>query len=254
MLLSACRLASGTGTPNCATGWTCEEGGVIRGDSAVRRLAWVFTGDEYFEGIGRISDILSEKAVKGGFFLTGRLYRNLAAKASILRLKREGHYLGPHSDQHLLYNDWSRRDSLLVTRDSMMHDLRANYAAMEALGIRHSARLFIPPYEWWDDTVAGWCREMGVQVVNFTPGTGTNADYTYPEMGASYRRSDTLVQRLLRFEDRRGLGGAMVLVHIGTDTRRTDKFYERLPMLIDTLRARGYRFERVDRMLRRSRG
>jgi peptidoglycan/xylan/chitin deacetylase (PgdA/CDA1 family) len=251
---AACRMAAGTAIPPCAPEWTCDKGGILRADSADRRLAWVFTGDEYFEGIDRIADILSKKDVKGSFFLTGRLFRNPLARGAILRLKADGHYLGPHSDQHLLYNDWTRRDSVLVSRDSMQRDLRANYAAMEALGIRMKRSLFIPPFEWWNDKVAGWCREMGVQIVNFTPGTGTNADYTFPEMGAAYRSSDTLLQRLLRFEHLRGLGGALVLVHIGTDPRRTDKFYDRLPMLIDTLRERGYRFERVDRLLRRPRG
>jgi peptidoglycan/xylan/chitin deacetylase (PgdA/CDA1 family) len=216
-------------------------------------MAWVFTGDEYFEGMSRIADILSDKGVKGSFFLTGRLYRNPGARSGILRLKGEGHYLGAHSDQHLLYNDWTRRDSVLVSRDSMQQDLLANYAAMDALGIRlQRRRFFIPPYEWWNKDVSGWCREMGVQVINFTPGTGTNADYTYPQMGASYRSSDTLVQRLLRFEAHNGLSGAIVLVHIGTDPRRNDKLYERLPLLIDTLRSRSYRFVRIDRLLRRS--
>lgn len=232
--------------------YTYDHGGIVRGDARRPSLAWVFTGDEYFEGIERIRGILAEQGVKGSFFLTGRLYRNPSARASIARLKADGHYLGPHSDAHLLYNDWTRRDSLLVTRDSLLRDLKANYKAMAALGIRHRRRFFIPPYEWWDATVAGWCRGMGVQVVNFTPGTGTNADYTYPEMGASYRPADSLVQRLLRFEARQGLHGAMVLVHVGTDPRRTDKLFERLPMLIDTLRGRGYRFERVDRLLRRA--
>lgn len=234
-------------------GYAYDQQGIVRGETRRRTMAWVFTGDEYFEGMDRIADILSDKGVKGSFFLTGRLYRNPAARSGILRLKKEGHYLGPHSDQHLLYNDWNRRDSILVTQDSMQRDLLANYAAMESLDIRHRRRYFIPPYEWWDATVAGWCREMGVQVVNFTPGTGTNADYTYPVMGASYRDSDTLVQRLLRFEARSGLGGAIVLVHIGTDPRRTDKFFERLPMLIDSLRSRGYRFVRINRLLRKSR-
>ena len=234
------------------TEYTYDQKGIVRGNNLHKTMAWVFTGDEFFEGLDRISEILSNKKVKGSFFLTGRLYRNPSARTGILRLKRDGHYLGPHSDQHPLYNDWTRRDSVLVTRDSMQRDLCANYAAMKSLDIRHRRRYFIPPYEWWDATVSEWCREMGVQVINFTPGTGTNADYTYPNMGASYRSSDTLVQRLLRFEARSGLGGAIVLVHIGTDPRRTDKFFERLPWLIDTLRSRGYRFVRIDRLLRKS--
>jgi len=36
--------------------------------------------------------------------------------------------LGPHSDQHLLYCDWDKRDSLLVTREDFRIDLQLNMA------------------------------------------------------------------------------------------------------------------------------
>jgi len=32
----------------------------------------------------------------------------------ILKVINSGHYVGPHSEQHLLYCDWEQRDSLKV--------------------------------------------------------------------------------------------------------------------------------------------
>jgi len=46
-----------------------------------------------------------------------------------------------------------------------------------------------------------------------------------------------------------GLNGFLMLIHLGTDQRRTDQFYYRLPELIDTLRSMGYAFERADKLV-----
>ena len=49
-------------------------------------------------------------------------------------------------------------------------------------------------------------------------------------MGTRYRSSEEIYQSVLQYElkDANGLNGFMLLVHIGTDPRRTDKFYNRL--------------------------
>ena len=46
-----------------------------------------------------------------------------------------------------------------------------------------------------------------------------------------------------------GLNGFILLVHIGTDPRRADKFYRYLPELIHELKADGYRFVKIDELL-----
>ena len=233
-----------------ALGYTVEHGGITRGDSGRREVALVFTADEFFEGMPSIRKTLRRERVKGAFFLTGRLYRNSEAQTMIRRLFRDGHYMGPHSDMHLLYNDWGRRDSLLVTRDSMMSDLEANYRSMEALGISHRTRLFIPPYEWWSREVAEWCFASGIQVVNFTAGTRSNADYTYPEIGTSYLSSERILLHLDALAGSGRLQGAIVLVHAGTDPRRKDKLYDRLGDWIRRTKALGYSFKRLDELIR----
>jgi peptidoglycan/xylan/chitin deacetylase (PgdA/CDA1 family) len=59
------------------------------------------------------------------------------------------------------------------------------------------------------------------------------------------------MKSILEYEERSisGLNGFILLVHIGTDPRRTDKFYKYLPELITRLKSRGYQFERIDELL-----
>lgn len=87
---------------------------------------------------------------------------------------------------------------------------------------------------------------MGMKLVNFTPGTGTNADYTTPDM-ANYRSSDQLIQRLASFGESspQGLNGAIILIHPGTVPERTDKLWLRLEELIDHYTSKGYTFNRL---------
>jgi endoglucanase len=109
---------------------------ITRGDTASKQLALVFTGDEFGDGGPVIANTLKQQDAKASFFLTGRFYRQEAFKETIERLKKDGHYLGAHSDQHLLYCDWKKRDSTLVTKQEFAADIQHNYTAMKKFGIR----------------------------------------------------------------------------------------------------------------------
>jgi len=231
---------------------TISHGGIIRGDSTKKNIALVFTGDEFGEGLPAITAALKKHRVHGSFFFTGRFYRNPAFRPALLQLKNDQHYLGPHSDTHLLYNDWNNRDSLLVTFPQFRSDLEKNLAAIRAFGIDTSRlHYYIPPYEWWNDTVARWARSIGWQIINFTPGIRTNADYIWPEMGASYKTTDQILGSLKEFEASHAgrLNGAIILIHAGVDPRRKDRLYNRLDELITWLQAKGYQCRRVDELL-----
>ncbi|WP_426326904.1 glycoside hydrolase family 9 protein [Pedobacter sp. R-06] len=228
---------------------TYSLGANIRGDSTQKKIYLVFTGDEYADGGEKISKVLAQEKVKASFFLTGKFYRNANFQSLIKKLKNEGHYLGPHSDRHLLYCDWDKRDSLLVTKTDFETDLNNNYQAMAGFGIsKEAAGYFLPPYEWYNQTIANWTKAQGLQLINFTPGTRANADYTYPEMGKSYRSSDEIYRSITTFNETKpnGLNGFILLLHIGTDARRTDKFYNRLEELITYLKKADYKLARID--------
>ena len=87
--------------------------------------------------------------------------------------------------------------------------------------------------------------------MNITYGTLSHADYTTPDMPA-YRTSETIWNSIVEYEDKApsGLNGFILLVHIGTDPKRTDKFYFRLGELIDWLQEKGYARERIDELLK----
>ncbi len=229
-----------------------DRGAIVRGDPSLRRLALVFTGGSFADGGETVRRVLAEEGVKAGFFFTGDFYRTPEFAGTIRGLISDGHYLGPHSDRHLLYCDWDDRSKTLVTRDEFRADILANFAEMERFGVaREPGHLFIPPFEWYNDEIAAWTRELDLTLFNFTPGTSSNADYTTPSM-PEYLDSRTIYGRVLAYEksDPRGLNGFILLVHIGTDPERTDKFYLLLGDLIRDLKSRGYAFARVDELLR----
>ena len=225
----------------------------VRGDTSSKKIALVFTGHEFADGGDYIADVLKKNKIKASFFLTGDFYRNKSFKPIIQKLKNSGNFLGSHSDKHLLYCDWTKRDSLLVTKKEFTNDLIQSFIELKNLGIdKKFAKYFLPPYEWYNDSIVKWTVELGLQLINFTPGTKSTADYTFPEMGSRYVSSETILQSIFEYEKKNpsGLNGFILLLHAGTDPRRKDKFYHQLPRLIDKLRDRSYSFVRIDDLLK----
>ncbi len=225
-----------------------QYGGIVRTDNHKKEISLVFTGHEFADGAEIIRATLKRHAIKANFFFTGDFYRTGKFAPMIRSLKKDGHYLGAHSDKHLLYASWEKRDSLLVTKEQFQSDTRANYEEMRKFGITKStAQYFMPPYEWYNDSISTWSRELGLTLVNYTSGTYSNADYTYPDLGKQYVSNDTIYNRILRYEGTHadGLNGFLLLTHIGTDPRRTDKFYNHLDKLIRELKRRGYQFKKL---------
>ncbi len=228
-----------------------DQGGIVRGDTTRKRLALIFTGGDFYDGGSFIQSLLKAKKIHASFCFTGGFYRNPENTTLLKQLAADGHYLGAHSDQHLLYCDWSKRDSLLVSHEQFVHDLFDNFAIMAKFDIKkEDARFFIPPYEWYNSTIAQWAKELGLVLFNFTPGTGSNADYTTPEM-SNYKSSDWIYRHIIAFEQSHpaGLNGFLLLLHIGTHPDRTDKFYLHLPKLLDYLAQKNYELVRVDELL-----
>ena len=228
---------------------TLVNGGIIRGDSTQKQVCLVFTAAEWADGAETIIRTLKENRIKGGFFFTGEFYEKYGD--IVKRLLSEGHYVGSHSYGHLLYSSWENPDSMLVSQAEFEADIQKSYQLMADFGIEQKdAPYFIPPYEHYNERVSAWARQLDLSIINFTPGTGTNADYTIPSMGKSYRSSKELYNRLMSFEKNKGLNGHFLMIHFGTHPERTDKFYKLLPQIIRTLKHRGYRFVSVPDMMK----
>ncbi len=223
-----------------------NQGAVVRMNPEEKKVYLIFSAHEYAEGGKVIAQTLKKNKAKASFFFTGTFYKNPENKSLIQDLITNGHYLGAHSDAHLLYADWTKRDSTLVTQQQFTDDLKANYQKMAGFGITpEKASAFLPPYEWYNTESVDWSRQLGLKVINFTPGIRSNADYTTPGM-KNYRSSETILNDIKDFEkkDPNGLNGCIMLIHLGTAPERTDRFYNRLGELLTFLKRNGYVTER----------
>jgi endoglucanase len=223
-----------------------NEGALVRNNPNEKKVYLIFSAHEYAEGGKVIAQTMKKHKAKGSFFFTGTFYNNPENKSLIHELIANGQYLGAHSDSHLLYADWTKRDSSLVDQQLFTKDLKANYAKMTGFGIsQEKAPVFLPPYEWYNAESIDWSRQLGLKVINFTPGIRSNADYTTPDM-PNYRSSETILNDIKAFEkkDPNGLNGCIMLIHLGTAPERTDKFYNRLGELLSFLKKKGYSTER----------
>jgi peptidoglycan/xylan/chitin deacetylase (PgdA/CDA1 family) len=203
----------------------------------------IFSADEAFEGAPAILSVLEKRHAKASFFLTGNCLRNKAHEEIIKRIIREEHYVGGHSDNHLLYAAWEDRQTLLVTKDSLETDFAKNMAELAKYGIdMDNVRYFLSPYEYYNKATVQWIKDLVQITINYTPGIATAADYTTPDM-ANYRSSQVLIDSLYAYESKHGLNGCIILIHPGTHPDRTDKLYNRLDEIMEHLEEKGYRFE-----------
>ncbi len=218
-------------------------GAVVRMDTTKKNIYLCFTAHDFSDGFGVITSTLKKHKIKASFFLTGEFIKNPDNVNIIKNLISDGHYIGPHSNKHLLYCPWDNRDSLLISKNTFLRDIEDNYTGLSRFGIKKKmASVFLPPYEWYNDTIADWAAKDGLKMVNISSGSIINQDWTYPEKGKPYFSSDSLIRNLLVYEEKKGLNGYILLIHPGTDPRRTDKLYLHLDSILDYLEHKKYSF------------
>jgi peptidoglycan/xylan/chitin deacetylase (PgdA/CDA1 family) len=211
-----------------------------------------FTAHEFSEGGTTILDALASRRVKASFFFTGDFLATPQVAALVRRVVKDGHYLGPHSDRHLLYCAWDEGKRTLVDRETFRQDLEANLNKIERFGIsRQEVRYFVPPYEHYNAEIARWTNEVRLALVNPTPGLLAPADYT-AEGDKNFVSSQRILDNIYakHRSDANGLNGVVLLMHLGAGDRRKDKLHLRLGELLDELSRKGYRFVRIDELPR----
>lgn len=235
--------------PPVVPGCTWVEGAIVRGPTSEKRIALVFTGHEFAEGAPTILDALAQQKARASFFVTGVFLANREFDPVVRRIVADGHYLGPHSDQHLLLCDWTPRKTRLVSREAFAADLTANLEKISRF-TPAPTRWYLPPYEHYDAEIARWTEALRRRLINFSPGTRSTADYT-PESARNFVPSDTIVRSILDRErsDPHGLNGFILLLHVGAGPERKDKLHLKFPALLEELATRGYHFARVDELL-----
>lgn len=226
------------------------KGGIVRGDPSVKAVAFVFTGGYHGEGAEYILDVLKKKKAPGNFFLTGNYLRKETFKDGIIRMTREGHYVGAHSNNHPKYVSSFSAANTLISRQAFNADLDKNFAELAKFGVKKSdATYYIPPYETYNQTIVNWAKQYGLTIFNRTPGTRTHGDFTDPSM-TTYYSSERIMKFIYAEEVKpNGLNGHLMLIHLGVGPKRQNKFYHQLGPLIDWLREKKYRIVKVPGLL-----
>lgn len=214
-------------------------GALIRSDTLEKNIYLCFTGHDLYDGFEHVLRVLSKQKIKASFFLTGDFIRSRTDL--VKRIANDGHLIGAHSDKHLLYCDWSNRDSLLHAPDIIKADILNNLQILEDLNIRPV--YFMPPYEWYNNTVVEIARELNQITVNFSPGTRSNADYTTSDM-PNFISSRDILKSIYEYENSYGMNGFHLLIHPGTSPLRKDKLYRHLDELITKLKKKGYQIRK----------
>ena len=224
---------------------TDSRGATVRINADRKIVHLIFPADSAFEGAEAVLKTLAKHRIKASFFLTGNCLQTKKYERVIKEIIRKGHYVGGHSDAHLLYASWDSGRPSLVSADSLTRDFRRNMAALEKFGVEVSQlRYFLPPYEHCNAGQVRLIAALGQTVIHYTPGLRTAADYTTPDM-PNYVSSRELIDHLFAFEEEHGLNGGILLIHPGVHESRTDKLYLHLDEIIGKLRKKGYTFDRL---------
>ncbi|CAL1520055.1 polysaccharide deacetylase family protein [Chitinophaga sp. MM2321] len=167
-----------------------------------------------------ILDILETHKVPAAFFCIGK---NIADNTHLLqRIHAEGHVIGNHSYSHHFWFDMFGSKKMGTDMEQM------DMLTINATGLQ--PRLFRPPYGVTNPNVARAVKAGG-----------------YLAIGWSIRSLDTVAKdenKLLHKIMDELHPGAVILLH---DTCKITA--DILPQLITGIRAKGYRLERIDKML-----
>ncbi|MCC8036653.1 MAG: polysaccharide deacetylase family protein [Bacteroidales bacterium] len=213
-----------------------SHGGVVRGSIGREEVSLIFTADSMFEGVDTILKALDKAGVTGAFFFTEYVLNNHPQVVG--KIKDKGHYIGHHGYHHLLYCDWATRDSTFITREEFDAEMDSADRSLGRYSIsRRDAPVFVPPFEWYNDSIGAWARDKGLQVVSFTYGFPTSEDYTLPSMGDSYVSTEEIFKRL---RARPIENGTIFLVHMGVKPERPEPLYNHLGALLSLISQKGF--------------
>ena len=85
----------------------------------------------------------------------------------------------------MLYCPWDGTRRTLVTREEFRSDLEVNRQKIVRFGVKPADLCyFLPPYEHCNRDIATWTGELGMMLINYTPGPRSNADGYNPWVDA----------------------------------------------------------------------
>jgi peptidoglycan/xylan/chitin deacetylase (PgdA/CDA1 family) len=202
--------------PVRAVGCTGGSAGLVtNGPRDAKALALTFDDgpSEYTAGF---LQVLREKGVNGTFFEVGQ--EMTGREATMRQILAEGNEIGDHTMNHVEFPGYSQIAGAAQRIEQYTH---------------FKPCLFRPPGGGVNSSVIATAGSLGMRTINWDVDP---RDWSTPGTGAIYSTIVGTAQP-----------GSIILMHDGGGPR--GETLAALPQVIDTLRARGYRFETVSQLL-----
>ena len=192
---------------------------IYHGNRALKEIALTID-DGPHEPTGRqLLDIFKSRGIHATFFVVGM--RMKEQPDLLRRMIAEGHEVGDHTQNHRHLDGLTAEQ---VQREMLWNDINFN-----RITGRHF-NLFRPPGMRYDDNVLAVSKRRGYVMVSWNSAA---RDFENVSADFIYRRVMDRVEN-----------GSIILLH--DDNPNT---VEAMPRLLDSLRARGYRFVTISEML-----
>jgi peptidoglycan-N-acetylglucosamine deacetylase len=202
--------------PVRAVGCTGGGPGLVTNGPRDRKVVALTFDDGPSEYTPEFLRVLREKDAPGTFFEVGQ---EMPGREDVMRqILAEGSEIGDHTMNHVEYPDYSQIAGAAARIKSYTH---------------FQPCLFRPPGGAANDGVIATAGSLGMRTINWDVDP---RDWSNPGAGAIYSNVVSHAQP-----------GSIVLMHDGGGSR--GETLAALPQVIDTLRARGYRFVTVSELL-----
>jgi len=112
------------------------------------------------------------------------------------------------------------------------------------------AALWRAPYGEKNRNILRWAAEAGFRHAVWSYHCDTRG-WVADTLSEWYRSNREITRYILNIEQRQGLSGKIILMHLGTE-RKNDFPYQTLPQMINELKKRSYRFVAGSQLIRMS--
>jgi peptidoglycan/xylan/chitin deacetylase (PgdA/CDA1 family) len=222
---------------------------LTRGPRDRREVLVSFDAGSSDRGAREILAALRERGLQTTVFLTGEFIRRNPDLAR--RIAADGHEVGNHTDTHphltTYANDGRQATRPGVDRVFLQAQLAHTALAWQQTTGRTLAPIWRAPFGEHNEEIRRWAAEAGYWHVGWTGGRAglDGLDWVSDPRSKAYRSSDRVVQSLVE----RAENGGIILLHLGSD--RDDPVAPRIPLLLQGLTERGFRFARASEFLAR---
>ncbi len=229
---------------------------VTRGRTHKKRIALTFDGGSGKKAADDILNVLKEKDIRCTMFLTGAFLKRYPDL--VKEIFAGGHEVGNHtwSHPHLTtfadnYKHQTRKD---MTREKLQQELLKTAELFQDITKQKMALYWRAPFGEHNLEIRRWAAEIGYRQIGWTIANGQNLDtmdWVADTTLASYKSSDEILQELLKFgnNDSTHANGGIILMHLHTE-RQTDPVHTIIPAFVDSMRARGYAFTTISKLLK----